>query len=125
MSKIKNQFKPEGTTLQKSLRLWPGVVVVILQWILWFIVPKFSAGGDAIAISVFGGLACGLIVILWWAFFSRAPRLDRWLAIVLMFVALAVIPLFTHNSIKTGLAGLMFYVYAVPVLVFYLLSGHW
>jgi len=116
MFKRKEQLQSNDSTPRKPLRLWPGIVVAIIQWVLWFIVPKFEAGGDAIAISVFGGLACGLIIVVWWAFFSRAPRFDRWIAIILMIIALAVIPRFTHPSIETGLAGLMYYVYAIPVL---------
>lgn len=100
----------------KSLRLIPGIIIAILQWILWFVVPKFISGGTAMAVSVFGGLACGFLIMLWWAFLSRALIIDRLLAILLMIVALVVAQKFTHDSIKTGLSGLMYYVYAVPVL---------
>ncbi|MBU8891589.1 MAG: PQQ-like beta-propeller repeat protein [Bacteroidales bacterium] len=68
------------------------------------------------AISVFGGLICGLVIIVWWAFFSRAPKSERWIAIILMIVALIVIPRFTHKSIVTGLNNLMYFVYAIPTL---------
>jgi outer membrane protein assembly factor BamB len=101
---------------QKNIRLWPGIIIAIIQWVLWFVIPKFMSGGTAISISVFGGMLCGLAIIVWWAFFSRAARSERWIAIILMIVALVVIPFFTHKSIETGLAGMMFYVYAIPVL---------
>lgn len=68
------------------------------------------------AISVFGGMIGGLAVIVWWAFFSRAPRPERWTAILLMLLTLIAMPFFADASIKTGLAGMMYYVYAVPVL---------
>jgi len=102
--------------IRKSIRIWPGVVIALLQWTLWYLVPKLLSGGTAIAISVFGGLLCGLAIVAWWAFFSRAPRSERWTAVPVMIFALVVMPLFTHPSIKTGLSGIMYYVYAVPVL---------
>jgi len=101
---------------QKPIRLLPGIIVAILQWVLWFLVPKFTTGGIVMAISVFGGLICGLVIIVWWAFFSRAPKSERWIAIILMIVALIVIPRFTHKSIVTGLNNLMYFVYAIPTL---------
>ena len=62
------------------------------------------------------GFVGGLGVVLWWAFFSRARQVDRWLAIGAMVVALGVTPLFVDISIATGMMGAMFYFYAVPGL---------
>lgn len=68
------------TLAQKSesvqLRVWPGVVVVILQWFLWVGLPIVAP--EAIMVSVLGGfLGGGLALLVWWAFFSRAPHLER------------------------------------------------
>ena len=103
-------------TQQKPLRLWPGVVIVMLQWLVWYALPLYMTEVMAMAVSVFGGLVGGLAVIVWWAFFSRVPRSERWGAVVLMIVALVTTPFFLHVSIKTGLGGVMFFMYAVPVL---------
>ena len=73
-------------TRQKPLRLWPGVVAVMLQWLVRFGVPIVVPG--AMAFGVIGGLFCGLAIVVWWAFFSRAPRSERWGAVVLMIVAM-------------------------------------
>jgi len=99
---------------QRPLLLWPGVVIVILQWLVRFVIPVIEP--DAVAIGVFGGLFGGLAIILWWAFFSRAPRLDRWLAIAIMIVSLAVTSKILHKSIETAMMGMMFAVYSIPVL---------
>jgi outer membrane protein assembly factor BamB len=102
--------------LQKVLRLWPGVVIVILQWLVRFVIPVISTDTIAIAIGVFGGLLGGLALVVWWVFFSRAPRLERWGAIILMIVALFATSLMLHVSVKTSMMGMMFVVYAIPVL---------
>jgi outer membrane protein assembly factor BamB len=104
----------DQATLHEPLRLWPGVVAVVLQWLLRYGVPVVAP--EAMAIGVFGGLICGLIVIVWWAFFSRAPRSERWLAILLMIVALLATSRLNHESIASAGMGVLFYINAVPVL---------
>ena len=101
-------------TLQKPLRLWPGVVAVTLQWLVRFVVPIVVP--EATAIGVFGGLLGGLAVVVWWVFFSRAPRSERWGAVILVIVALVATSRIIHESIATAMMGLMFAVYAIPVL---------
>ena len=98
-------------TRQKPLRLWPGVVAVMLQWLVRFGVPIVVPG--AMAFGVIGGLFCGLAIVVWWAFFSRAPRSERWGAVVLMIVAMVATPRILHESIAMGM---MFVIYAIPVL---------
>ncbi|MCP4631021.1 MAG: hypothetical protein GY850_47055, partial [bacterium] len=99
---------------QKPLRLWPGVVIVMLLWLVRFVVPNFVS--DANAIAAFGALLGGLAVIVWWAFFSRAPGFDRWGAVILMIIALIATPLILHESIATAGMGILFLVYVLPGL---------
>ena len=99
---------------QKPLRLWPGVVIVMLQWLGRFGVPAILP--DATPFAVLAGLLGGLAIIVWWGFFSRARRFERWGAIVLMIVAMLVTSRFIHESIATSMMGMTFVVYAIPVL---------
>ncbi|NUM76958.1 PQQ-like beta-propeller repeat protein [candidate division KSB1 bacterium] len=108
-------------TFQKPLRLWPGVVAVALMWLLRYIVPIIIP--DAAMFAIFGGLGLGLVVVLWWLFFSRAPWVERVGALVLMVVALAVTKRFVHPSIAGGMQGMLLFVYAVPVLCLALVAG--
>jgi outer membrane protein assembly factor BamB len=102
-------------TSQKPLRLWPGVVIVVLQWLAMG-VPIVVPEAMAAMLSAMGALLGGLAVVVWWAFFSRAPRSERWGAVVLMIVALVVTSRIIHESIATAGMGIMFVLYAVPVL---------
>ena len=101
-------------TRQKPVRLWPGVVIVILQWSTRFALPVIAP--DVAAFAVLSGPIGGLAVIVWWAFFSRAPWSERGGAILLMIVALAATPYILHESIRTGNMGIQFFIYAPPVL---------
>jgi hypothetical protein len=77
--------------MKPSLRLWPGVVAVVIQWLAWFVVPVVAP--DIQMYGLFTGFGMGFVVLLWWLFFSRAPWLDRVVAIAVMpVVVLALRP---------------------------------
>jgi hypothetical protein len=105
----------EGPSLRQPLRLWPGVVIVLLQWLGRFVVPVVAP--EATLYGVLGGLAAGPAILVWWAFFSRAPRPERWGAVVLVIVAMAATPrLLLHESVAKGNMGFQFFLYAIPLV---------
>ena len=102
------------TRTRKPLRLWPGVVIVILQLLLRFGVPVIFPG--ALIIGVLAGPAGGLAVILWWLFFSRAPWSERLGALGLIIVAMIATKRLVDVSIATGAQGMLFPFLAIPLL---------
>ena len=105
----------------KHLRLWPGVVAVILQWLGWAVVPIVYPEGALY--GMMGALLCALAVIVWWSFFSRAPWVERIGAIVFIIIAVIVTKRLVHPSIAGGMMGLMVPVYSVPVMCLALVTG--
>ena len=101
---------------QKSLRLLPGIIIVILQWLIRYGLPTVFPDNAMLVAGVFGALLGGLAIMVWWAFFSRAPRFERWSGVALMIVALVLTSLLIHKSLETAMSGMMFPVYAIPVL---------
>jgi outer membrane protein assembly factor BamB len=99
---------------QKTLRLWPGIVLVVLQWLARFVLPIIAP--NALIPAMLGAIILGLLVIVWWVFFSRAPGRERWIAVALMILAFFGTAQILHKSIATTMMGLMFPVFAVPVL---------
>src|SRR6266446_4700610 len=99
---------------RKPFRLWPGVVAVVLQWLVWFVVPIVAP--DVMMFGMIGGLVCGLAVLVWWLFFSRAPWSERLGAIVLMIVAVIATKPIVHQSIANAGMGMMMFIYSIPVL---------
>src|SRR5262245_653391 len=102
------------STDARALRLWPGVAIVIVQWLVRFGVPVIAP--YAMGIGVIGGVVGGLALVVWWRFFSRAPWSERVGAIVLMIMALFATKPIMHESIATGAMGMLFPILAIPVL---------
>jgi outer membrane protein assembly factor BamB len=103
-----------GPDEQRQLLLWPGIIIVVLQWLVRFGLPALFPGSGGF--GVLGGLAGGLAVFIWWAFFSRAARFERWGAVALMIVLLIATSRLVHESVLTGMQGMMYFVYTVPVM---------
>jgi outer membrane protein assembly factor BamB len=97
----------------KPLRLWPGVLIAALVVLARFVAPLVHP--DAAIVGVLGALAGLLAIILWWLFFSRAPLPDRLIAIVAMAAAVAATYPLLHESLSTGMMGMLFFIFAVPV----------
>jgi outer membrane protein assembly factor BamB len=108
------ETQPDKLPQRRPVRLWPGVVAVILLWLIRFGVPLVFP--EALEFAVIAGVVGGLAIVIWWLFFSRAPRLERWGAVLLMIVAMLATSLILHESIATGAMGMLFPIYAIPVL---------
>jgi outer membrane protein assembly factor BamB len=106
---------------RKPLRLWPGVVAVVIQWLFWFVLPVVIP--KAGMIGMLGGVICGLLVIIWWLFFSRARWLERVGAILLIVIAIAATKRIVHPSIAGGAMGMLLFVYAIPIMSLTLLAS--
>jgi len=106
-------------TPRKPLRLWPGVVAVVALWLARFGLKAVVPGFAGFQLGMMWGLGGALAVVVWWAFFSRAPWSERGGGIALMIVALAATWHFKHESMgPLWLVG-----YAVPVLCLALVAG--
>lgn len=97
-----------------SLRLWPGVLAVGLALVARFGLPAVVP--DAFPIGVLAGLLGGVAVLVWWPFFSRAPRHERWLGVLAIVGALAGARVVSDPSIATGMMGLLVPVYGAPLV---------
>ena len=105
----------------KKLRLWPGVALVAVQWLLLFGVPEVApdaelAGLSIGLIAIMGGVLCGLFVALWWMLFSRAHWAERLGAIALMIAAVVATSFLVDVSIAGAGQGMLLYFAVVPGL---------
>ncbi len=106
---------------QKRLRLWPGVAAAVLLLLIRLVIPIVIP--EAILVGMIGAMICALAIIVWWVFFSRAPRSDRLGALVLMILALVATSFLVHPSIAGGSMGVLLYFYAIPVMTLALVAA--
>ena len=107
-------MRAESLPPRKPLRLWPGVVTVALQWLPWLVLPIVAP--QALMYAVLGGAALGLVIVVWWLFFSRAPWIERIAALVLMPLAVLATRQVVHPSVASAGMGVMLPLYSVPLL---------
>lgn len=117
----------QASAVSRPLRLWPGVAAGVLQWLAMFGLPRIAP--DAGLYGIFGSIACGAVIVVWWLFFSRVPLVDRWVALALIVVSLIVAARLTDESTATAGMGILLYLYAIPVsclalVVWAVASGH-
>jgi outer membrane protein assembly factor BamB len=71
---------------------------------------------DWFVYGLLGAVACSLLIVLWWLFFSRALWFDRIAAIVLMAIAIFVTSRLVDKSIAGGGMGMLFYILSIPLV---------
>lgn len=98
---------------RKPLRLWPGVIAAVLLVLVRFVAPIVP---EAMFFGMIGGLVGALVIVVWWLFFSRAPWSERLGGVAVMAAAVVATPRILHESIATGMMGMMFFLYAIPAL---------
>ena len=106
---------------RKPLRLWPGVAVVVPQWLAFVVLTRFVPEG--MLYGIIAGLVGGLLVLVWWLFFSRAPWLERLGAIVLMPIGMFAAMPVVHPSIASAGMGKLLPIFSIPVLSLALVAG--
>ncbi len=97
-----------------SLRIWPGVLAVSIQWLAWLALPALVPEWGGIGIIV--TFLMSVVVVVWWLFFSRATWSERLGAVLLMAAAVYATSFLVHESISNGMMGMMLVVYAIPAL---------
>jgi len=95
-----------------KLRLWPGIVAVVLLLVFRFGVKALVPGITGFGYAVMGSLALALVTLLWWLFFSRARWIERLSAIGVIALSLGGAWLLKHDSMWLP----WLFAYAIPFL---------
>lgn len=100
---IDNAFPALVSNTDVKPRIWPAVVIGVLQLVLYFGPAYVTTNPFAQIIAGFWGPSLGaLALILWWLFASRLPWLEK-LVGLLAFAALMVATIaLVHQSMRLG-----------------------
>jgi outer membrane protein assembly factor BamB len=89
------------TDARKPLRLWPGVVIVVLSFISFYVPSYLAPASGAMFWGMMGSLFGGtLLLFAWWLFFSRARWFDRLGGLALLIVSHTIALVLAHPSAK-------------------------
>jgi len=99
----------------KPLRLWPAVVIAIVQLLVMFGAPVV-APDSGMLIGMLGGVVGALAILVWWLLFSRARWFERVGAIVLMVAAVFATRAVAHASMVGAGQGMMIFFLPTPYL---------
>ena len=106
--------KSKTAFMDEPLRLWPGVlfaaVLILIRYFLPVLVPR------ATAIGIFGGMLLSFAIFIWWFFFSRTQKIEKWGAFLLIVMSITITWLLIDKSIATANMGMMFPMFSIPVL---------
>ena len=101
----------------RPFRIWPGIVIVVVQWLVGFglslVVPWTRA------YAAFAGVIGVVAILVWWTTFSRAQGRDRWLPPVALVVGIGVIAVGGDPS----LVGFALVAYTLPVICLVFVAG--
>src|SRR5262245_32839156 len=100
--------------MKPSIRLWPGVAAVVVQWLGLLLVPIVAP--DIWMYGMFAAVAMGLVVAVWWLLFSRIPWIERIAALVLIPVLVIATKRVVDVSVENGLQSMMVPIFSIPFL---------
>ena len=118
------RIQPQGTRVMSSpkpLRLWPAVVIAIVQLLVMFGAPVVAPDAG-MPIGMLGGVVGALAILVWWLFFSRARWFERVGAIVLMIVAVFATRAVAHESMAGAGQGMLIHILPTPYLALALVA---
>jgi outer membrane protein assembly factor BamB len=108
-------------TTRKPLRLWPAVIIAIVQLLVMIAAPLLMPDNGAL-IAMLGGVVGALLIAVWWLLLSRAPWSERVGAIILMVVAVFAARSVAHASMVGAGQGMMIYFLPTPYLALALVA---
>lgn len=116
---MKNKYtaitdKNGSTGIGGPLRLWPGILLSVVLIPVRYLLPVLAP--RATIIGIFGGILLSLGIFIWWFFFSRASKAEKWGAFLLIVISFTITSFLLDKSIATANMGMMYIMFSIPVL---------
>src|SRR5262245_7821014 len=107
-SALKESTGESTVDKSRTLRLWPALSLVVVTWIRKLVLPSMPEESFVTVIMTFmGPMVCGLAILLWWLFASRATWKEKLFAVLFIAIGAIIGNFLTHPSIR-GIGFLLF-----------------
>ncbi|HEX6323605.1 MAG TPA: PQQ-binding-like beta-propeller repeat protein [Vicinamibacterales bacterium] len=106
---------------RRPLRLWPGVAAAVLFVLARFVVPVVYPDADLAGLLV--SVIAGVVILLWWIFFSRLPWVERLGGIALLAIAIVAAHPLLDPSIAGAGMGYLYYLFAAQLAALVLVAA--
>jgi outer membrane protein assembly factor BamB len=121
MQALRSEEHSWNALIARLVRLTPGVIILALQWLMFFVVPAVAGdveifGLPLAVIAMFAGVLGGVAALLWWVVFSRAPWLERIAAPLVMIAGILLTRQLAHESIVGAHMGVSLFFLPLPGL---------
>lgn len=85
----------------RHLRVWPAVVSLIGLWVGKLVPPLVARDNPmSFMVAVFAPLVFGLLILIWWLFFSRAGVRERWIGLLGLILIGILTVLLSDKSVR-------------------------
>ena len=110
---MKNDDNTQAAANTVKPRLWPALTIVLVGLFVSISVDHFaSTNMESIVGLLLVPMVATLLIVLWWLFASRVPRLDRFIGLIILAVIMSA--LYVTQSVNAeGILGL-----AAPYLTY-------
>jgi len=99
MSNAASESTPPGP--DSRLRVWPGLLIVVLQWLSTFGGAIVAPGTPIQFFGMMGGPLIGtILVLLWWMFGSRADKRERRIGLAVLILGYVAANVLAHESMQ-------------------------
>ncbi len=111
---MENKIRISEKNTNRPIRIKPAIILASITFIAGFILPPIVP--ELLIYCIIAAILSSLGILIWWLYFSRIALTERLGALILAVAVVYGTKLLIDKSIATANMGMMFPIYAIPVI---------